>query len=768
MQTGETSGGADERQDRFGRMFEAAGIGIVITTLDGHILEANPSFLASTGYRADELEGMAFPSRTEREDRDRLRDAVAALLADDEPSTTVETRFRARDGRLLWLRSSLTLLRGTDGTATHVMGTVEDVTARHAMSWHLERSQSLLRIAGTVARIGGWQYECDTDELFWSDEICEILEFPRGVVLSMEQALRLHPDHAREQVRAAMAACQSGGTCFDLDVEVDTAAGRRLWVRSVGEAVRDADGRIVRIRGALQDIDHRKHAERERETLAERLTATLESITDAVLTLDHEWRFTYLNDRATELLRQDRRDLLGRRVWDVYPTLRGGPVERMYRRVAATGRAETLEEYHHPPLAAWFELNVYPFDRGVTVYFRDVTERREVREELQRREARMREQAELLDKAHDAIIVWGVDGRVTYCNRSAEVLYGWDAAQVRGRRVSRLLHPDPAAYDRAMAEVWAEGEWAGELHQVDRAGRELAVAARWTLVRDDAGTPQSIMAINTDVTERRRIEQHLLQKQRMESLGTLAGGMAHDLSNVLSPILMAAQMLHEEEDDAERGELLDLIEETARHGADMIHQVLAFARGVEGRRVPVSVRGRVDDVGRFVQDTFPAGIRLEQDVDDDVWTVTGDATQLHQVLVNLCVNARDAMPDGGTLTLRADNVVLEEVPVGAPAGVTPGAYVRVRVADTGRGMPPEVVERVFEPFFTTRGQGGGTGLGLSSSLGIIESHGGFVDVESAPGDGTTFTIHLPASPGEVPPEAVERPREHVDDVDPPA
>jgi PAS domain S-box-containing protein len=356
---------------------------------------------------------------------------------------------------------------------------------------------------------------------------------------------------------------------------------------------------------------------------------------------------------------------------------------------------------------------------------------------------RLAEQASLLDKAQDAIVVRDLAHRITYWNKSAERLYGWTAEEARGR-VARDLQSDPAAFDEAMRRVLDHGDWVGELWQVGKAGRPLTVESRWTLVRDAAGQPSAVLVINTDITERRKLEQQFLRAQRLESIGTLAGGIAHDLNNVLTPIMMAIAMLTEHEDDPERLDTLNTLEMSARRGADMVQQVLSFARGVEGRRVQVEIGDVLRDVERIVNDTFLKNIDLRTSIPRDLWTVSGDPIQLHQVLLNLSVNARDAMPDGGSLALSAMNVTLDEAFAVGNIDAKPGPYVMLQVQDTGSGIPRDTLDRIFEPFFTTKDVSKGTGLGLSTSLAIVKSHGGFIRVESAPGAGSTFSVYLPA------------------------
>jgi PAS domain S-box-containing protein len=364
--------------------------------------------------------------------------------------------------------------------------------------------------------------------------------------------------------------------------------------------------------------------------------------------------------------------------------------------------------------------------------------------EIEQADQRIREQASLLDKARDAIMVRDLDHRVIFWSKGAERVYGWTAEEMAGRSARELLYEDAAACDAAFEKVLREGEWAGELEQVDRYGRVLVVEGRWTLLRDAADAPKSVLSINTDVTEQRQLQQQFLRAQRLESIGTLAGGMAHDLNNVLAPISMSIELLQLKLKDKRSRELLEMISGCARRGAEMIEQVLSFGRGVEGRRVEVRVADLVGAVERLVRDTFPKNVEVVTDCPAGLWTVLGDPTQLHQVLLNLCVNARDAMSAGGMMWIRARNVAPEEAEPAQGLGSTEGAHVCVEVEDRGIGIAADVLDKVFDPFFTTKRVGEGTGLGLSTSLGIVRSHGGSMHVASRPGQGARFRFCLPA------------------------
>jgi len=356
-------------------------------------------------------------------------------------------------------------------------------------------------------------------------------------------------------------------------------------------------------------------------------------------------------------------------------------------------------------------------------------------------DARIREQAALIEKAHDAILVRGLDGKTTYVNPSAERLFGWPADELLNGSATEVFVDAPATDARRLA--MERGEWNGELRQRARSGAMLTLESRWTLLRGEAGEPKGLLIISSDVTEKKQLEAESMRMQRMEAVGALAGGMAHDLNNALAPILMGTQLLRRDAKDDNSKRILSLMESSTRRGADMVRQVLLFARGKQGDFERVDVRPIVKEMEKLARDTFPQNITVSAQVAEDLWPVRGNATQLHQVLLNLCVNARDAMAMGGSLSVAADNVALDDVAARAIPDGRPGDFVVLMVSDTGSGMPPEVTAKIFEPFFTTKPEGKGTGLGLSTSTRIVKAHEGFFSVQSQVSDGTTFEVYLP-------------------------
>lgn len=375
---------------------------------------------------------------------------------------------------------------------------------------------------------------------------------------------------------------------------------------------------------------------------------------------------------------------------------------------------------------------------------------------LRESEEKIREQAALINIASDAIFVCDFSNQITFWNQGAERLYGWSAGEVIGKDIRTLLGQD--LEDSEMLQtVLEKGEWQGECQKLNKTGQIVIVATRCTLVRGEVGEARSILIVDTDITEKKLLEAQFLRAQRLESLGTLASGIAHDFNNLLTPILAISQLLPLKlpDLDEQNHQLLQLIEDNVKRGADLVKQILTFARGGDGKRVPLQIRHLLSDVTQIVRQTFPKTIEIRTMLSTvDLWIVSADSTQLHQVVMNLCVNARDAMPTGGTLTIAADNLVIDEGYRRINPEASSGAFVVLTIADTGTGIPAELLERIFDPFFTTKEVGKGTGLGLSTVSGIVRNHGGFVEVFSEIGKGTQFKVFLPAIPQEVAP-AVE-------------
>ncbi|OUL25587.1 PAS domain S-box protein [Nostoc sp. 106C] len=375
---------------------------------------------------------------------------------------------------------------------------------------------------------------------------------------------------------------------------------------------------------------------------------------------------------------------------------------------------------------------------GRLYIFEDITTRKQVEQQIC-------EQAALLDISTDAIVLRDLSNKILLWNKSAEHLYGWKAEEAIGQNANQLfLNETLSQYSEICQIVLDKGCWQGELDRTSQLGRELIVESRWMLVRDEHLQAKSILIVDTDITHKKQLEKKFLRAQRMESIGTLASGIAHDLNNVLSPILMSVQILKTKFHDQQIEQMLSILENNTKRGANLVKQVLSFARGIEGDRQLIQVKQLILELQQITQETFPKTIEFITELASDLLPVYGNSTQLHQVLMNLCLNARDAMPDGGEITISANNIYIDEIYSQAYFDAQEGYYIVLTVSDTGLGIPNEILDKIFEPFFTTKEFGSGTGLGLSTVMGIIKGHGGFINVSSCVGKSTQFKVYLPA------------------------
>jgi PAS domain S-box-containing protein len=530
--------------------------------------------------------------------------------------------------------------------------------------------------------------------------------------------------------------------------------GSFFWELASISPIRDDKGRVTHYLAAKLDItEQRQAAERERQLASDRdrLLAQLQQqmavMPIACIIADRELRIQDWNAAAEKIFGFSKAEMVGRTPYEtILPENHHGRIHEMADRLADSsavvrrvdenrtkdGRT-IICEWHNTPL---FDAAGQPI--GVLAMAQDITERVAATQ-------KMEQQAALLDTTNDAIYVRGLDGRIRFWSRGAERLYGWTREEAQGRTVSELNLQEMAAEAERNSTLQHEGAWSGEQRQMTKAGQLVVVFSSLTLVKDEHGQPSAVYANNTDITAKKRLEEQFLRAQRLESIGMLAAGIAHDLNNVLAPILMGVPLLRDVVKSEADVRLLSTLEKSAERGAGLVKQILGFVHGIGGEPRLVQVKHLLRDVATVIKETFPKSIALEDQIPRDLWPILANPTQIHQIVLNLCVNARDAMPDGGTLRLRAENLLLDEAAASRLEGARAGAWIMLHVEDTGTGIPPEVLAHMWEPFFTTKAAGKGTGLGLATVRGIVSTHHGFSSVETSPDQGTTFRIYLPAA-----------------------
>lgn len=379
---------------------------------------------------------------------------------------------------------------------------------------------------------------------------------------------------------------------------------------------------------------------------------------------------------------------------------------------------------------------------GIQGIAHDITERTTAENEL-------RKLSQAVEQSPASIVITDLGGKIVYVNPKFSQLTGFTPEEAIGQNPRILKSGElPSEEYRELWEAITSGkEWRGEFHNKKKNGELYWEIASISPIRDSSGAITHFLAVKEDITEKKSLESQLLRSQRLESIGTLAGGIAHDLNNVLAPILLAVDILKKSAVDERNRKMVSALESSAQRGAAIVKQILGFARGMQGERVVIQFRHIINEIGNIIRETFPRSISIKESISKNLWTVVGDPTNLHQLMLNLCVNARDAMPDGGSISIKAENKTLDKQYSEMNLQAKPGRYVVVSVEDTGCGIPPAVQERIFEPFFTTKEIGKGTGLGLSTVHAIVKSHGGFINLYSEEGKGTIFRVYLPAAKG---------------------
>jgi len=716
------------------------------------------------GDRIEEWSSLVHP-----EDLEPTMALVREHMEGRTPLYVSEHRMRAKDGSYRWiLDRGKVVARDAKGKPLRLVGTHTDITEHKRAEHKLRESQKSFReMADNIGEIF-YNYDVVGQRLLYANQAYERIwgrpvESVYANPISYIDAI--HPDDLNYAKEAYQLQLQ--GQQPNVEFRIRRPNGEIRWVLEHGVPIMDQQGNVERIVGTIRDITEKKLADEKMCESEERFRLLCNVTNDAIWNWDLTSDTIWWNDSFGALFgytHEEMGDSIHAWYERIHPEERDAVIAKIHQAIQS-GAPHWSDEYRFLRRDG---IYAHVLDRGYVIHdskgkavrmiggITDQTERKHTEE-------RLREQATLLDKAQDAILVRDLNHNVLYWNSSAARLYGWSAEEAIGTCIKDLIYADLGAFDKAVQILMQDGEWTGELPQVTKNGQPLTIESRWTLVRNDKGRPKSILSINTDITERKRLELQFLRAQRMESIGTLAGGIAHDLNNVLAPIMMSIDLLKMREKDPQRLNILTTIEASAQRGADMVRQVLTFARGMEGQQVEVHIGSLFREIEKIANETFLKSIRVRCDYPNDLWSIQGDPTQLHQVLINLCVNARDAMPYGGTLNLRASNLMLDKHYANLNPEAHAGPYLFIQVEDTGTGMKPQVLERIFEPFFTTKELGKGTGLGLSTTLAIIKGHGGFVRVQSESGGGTRFHIYLPAQIAtaeeeQPPPEAPSLPR----------
>ncbi len=769
-------------EERYRSLFDRMMDGVYRSTHQGRFVEINPAMVKMFGYR----------SKEELLSIDIKKDLYFA--PSDRDSHFLDTGqekieifpMKRRDGTAVWVEDHGQYVHDDKGNVIFHEGILRDVTDRLHAQQEIDEWKQRYELVASASRQVVYDYDLSTGAITWSGSVKQVLGYEVNEMSGgIEQWEALIDPQDRENATRLLTEAERKIAPYEVEYNFKHKEGHNVLIHDLGLFTTDGDGKPVRMIGVMQDITERKrnellqnaiyrisHAADKSETLEE-LFRSVHDIIGTVMPAKNFYISLYdqENDQITFPYFIDEFD-------PVSPPVKLGKSLTAY--VLRTGKSLFCDEQTDADLRRRGEVEVIGAPSAIWVGVPLVIENQpigvmvvqhytdpkaytknelhmleyvssQVAMAIQRKQAedKLRQSEEqfrlISENVADMIAVLDLDGRRLYNSPSyryvlddPELLYGTDSF--------REIHPeDREKIKRIFIDTVRTGiGHRAEYRFLTKDGTVRHIESQGSVIKGDDGHVSKVIVVSRDVTEKKKLEQQFLRSQRMESIGTLAGGIAHDLNNVLAPIMLSIQVLQNRIKDPDVLKILDTLSASAKRGSEVVKQVLAFSRGIEGDRVVLQPKHVIDEVVKITSETFPRMIEIQSDVKPKLWTISADPTQIHQVLLNIFVNARDAMPFGGKLHLKAENATIDESYARMNLEARPGRYVCIAISDTGTGIPQKILDKIFEPFFTTKEMGKGTGLGLSTVLAIVKSHGGFVDVYSDIGKGTTFKVYLPA------------------------
>jgi PAS domain S-box-containing protein len=755
-----------QAEEQFRVLATHAPVGIFQSDAMGDCVFVNHRWLELTGLSLAQAMGQGWKQAIHPEDRERVfHEWDAAFQAKQEFRS--EYRFQTPQGQVYWVIGNATAFQDEAGRVTGYLGTVTDISDRVQAEIDRQQAKAAFQQSETKFRYFAenshaviWIAQpTSLENLYISPAYERVWGRSRQTLIDRPDSWldAIHPDD-RERVRLKLEQ-QRQGQYSDAEYRIVRPDGSIRWIWDWGFPIRNDTGQVESFGGIAEDITERKESELQLREMSVALSNAVEGISR----LDEQGCYLMVNEAYASTVGYRPEEMVGMN-WQktVHPEDLGMLVAA-YEQMLQTGKVELEARGVRRDGSVFdkqlFMISAYDEQQRFTghhCFMKNISEKKRLEADRQRAEAELKQSEQKLRAIFDSTFQFtGVltpEGLIIDCNQAALDVIEVDRVEVIGQPFWEMLwwtdYPEQQEKLKEAIAQAAQGEFIRfESKHIWADGTQALVDFSIKPVLDDQGQVVMLLPEGRDITEKKQLEAQFLRAQRLESIGTLASGIAHDLNNILTPILGVAQLLPRKLPpvDPTTQRLLEILEINARRGGDLVKQVLAFARGEESQRTPLQAGHLLIEIGKIAQQTFPKSIQVKIQVSTrDLWLVQADATQLHQVIMNLCINARDAMPQGGTLTIAAENCTLDESFARLHLDAQVGAYFKMSIADTGIGIPPDVFDRIFDPFFTTKSPGQGTGLGLSTVLTIVKNHGGFLDIITAVDKGTQFQIYLPA------------------------
>jgi len=678
-----------------------------------------------------------------RDDRLKLNQALQRLIAKKGEYNEEFRIKRASDGEIRCISSIAELVVASDGTPEKVIGVIQDVTESKHAEEELRKSEERLRTAQKIAHVGNWELNLRT-KLLWSSE--ESMRIYGADTLASEYPLVNAQNFVLPEYRSALDHAlqrlldRTGEYKEEFKIRRGN-DGEIRWIYSIGELVLAPDGTPEKVVGVIQDITERKQAEENLRQSELKYREMVEQINDIIFSVDPHGVYTYISPAIEFMSGYSPEELIGHPAEEFLDPM-FIPKYKLQIKKIISGKIEPSEYRVRIKSGKdrWVRTSSNPIFEGeklvgIRGVLTDITDRKIVEE-------RLNLLSHTVKSIGECVSVTDLNNAIIYTNQAFLDTYGYTEEEVLGKNISDLLYTKDAEPQEMLVSTLRD-EWRGERINIKKDGTKFPVHLTTSIVRDELGEIIALVNVATDITEQKKLQKELLQSQKMQSLGTLSGGIAHDFNNILGIILAYASLLEKQKNDGQKHtESIVAITQAVHRGAALVRQILTFARKTDLEFEIINMNEVVQDLSSMLHQTFPKIITIHKITATGLPSIQADRTQIHQALLNLCVNARDAMPTGGSLTIKTELRSQEQIRELFP-DADQHAYVCVSVTDTGEGMDENTRLRIFDPFFTTKEKGKGTGLGLSVTYGVMQTHHGFIHVESALECGSTFQLYFP-------------------------